>query len=135
MIPRPASARATRAVSPARPLSTPSMHSASQHCVASPLPSRADFRSPLTMTRRFSRDALVLGAGVVFLGDCKDKDLEVTNPNAGDTKRVLATPGDAENLLGTYFKRWHAGWYNGNPPTTFEGMANVMSLQNYSSLA
>jgi hypothetical protein len=87
------------------------------------------------MTRRFSRYTLVLGAGVVLLGACKDKDLEVTNPNAGDTQRVLATPADAENLLGTYFKRWHGGWYNGNPPTTFEGMANVMSLQNYSSLA
>ena len=78
---------------------------------------------------------LALGAGLVFLGACKDKDLEVTNPNAGDTQRVLATPADAENLLGSYFKRWHSGWYTGNPPTTFEGMANVMSLQNFSSLA
>ena len=87
------------------------------------------------MQRRSSLITIVLGAGLVFLGACKDKDLEVTNPNAGDTKRVLATPNDAENLLGTYFKRWHNAWYNGNPPTTFEGMANVMSLQNYSSLA
>lgn len=87
------------------------------------------------MQRRSSLLTIVLGASVVFLGACKDKDLEVTNPNAGDTKRVLATPVDAENLLGQYFKRFHNAWYNGNPPTTFEGMANVMSLQNYSSLA
>lgn len=87
------------------------------------------------MNRRSSLLTLALGAGLVFLGACSDKSLEVTNPNAGDTKRVLATPNDAENLLGTYFKRWHGAWYGGNPPTTFEGMANVMSLQNYSSLA
>jgi hypothetical protein len=92
------------------------------------------------MRRRFSLYTLALGAGVVFLGACKDKNLEITNPNAGDTKRVLATPNDAENLLGTYFKRWSVGFYGGGnvgqaPPTTFEGMANVMSLQNFSSLA
>src|SRR4051794_25143345 len=87
------------------------------------------------MQRRSSLLAIVLGVGLVSLGACNDSSLEVTNPNAGDTKRVLATPNDAENLLGTYFKRWHGAWYNGNPPTTFEGMANVMSLQNASSLA
>jgi hypothetical protein len=87
------------------------------------------------MQRRSSLLTIVLGAGVLCLGACKDKDLEVTNPNAGDTKRVLATPNDAENLLGTYFKRFDNAWYNGNPPTTFEGMANVMDLMNYSSLA
>jgi hypothetical protein len=91
------------------------------------------------MRRRFSPFTLALGAGLVFLVACKDKDLEVTNPNAGDTQRVLATPTDAENLLGNYFKRWHSGLYgtsaSNNPPTNFEGMANVMSLQNFSSLA
>ena len=92
------------------------------------------------MRHRFSLYTLALGAGLVFLGACKDKDLEVTNPNAGDTQRVLATPNDAENLLGTYYKRWMVGFYGGGsvgqaPPTTFEGMANVMSLQNFSSLA
>ena len=71
------------------------------------------------------------------LGACSDNSLVVTNPNAGETKRVLGTPDDAEKLLGSYYKRWYAGLYGGpgaNPPTTFEGMANIMSLQNYSSL-
>ncbi|MEO7083532.1 MAG: hypothetical protein ABI442_14405 [Gemmatimonadaceae bacterium] len=58
----------------------------------------------------------------------------MTNPNSGDTKRVLGTPVDAENLLGTYYKRWHAGVY-GNSTTNVEGMMDVMSLMNYSSLA
>src|SRR5215212_6033213 len=92
------------------------------------------------MRRRLARYGLAFGAGLAFLGACSDKDLEVTNPNAGDTERVLATPIDAENLLGTYFRRWSVAFYGGGsigqaPPTTFEGMANVMSLQNFSSLA
>jgi hypothetical protein len=71
------------------------------------------------------------------LGACSDNSIAVTNPNNGDTKKVLGTPDDAEKLLGSYYKRWYAGLYGGpgaNPPTTFEGMANIMSLQNYSSL-
>jgi hypothetical protein len=71
------------------------------------------------------------------LGACSDSSIAVTNPNAGDTKRVLGTPDDAEKLLASYYKRWYSGLYGGpgaNPPTTFEGMANIMSLQNYSSL-
>jgi len=71
------------------------------------------------------------------LGACSDNSLVVSNPNSGETKRVLGTPDDAEKLLGSYYKRWYAGLYGGptaNPPTTLEGMANIMSMQNYSSL-
>src|SRR5205085_5505793 len=85
------------------------------------------------MIRNLTRFAAL--AAAIGLGAC-EKQLEVTNPNQGDTKRVLGTPQDAENLLGTYYRRWHGGLYGtGNPPTTFEGMANILSLQNYSSLA
>ena len=71
------------------------------------------------------------------LGACSDKSLEVTNPNAGETQRVLGTPDDAEKLLGSYYRRWYVGLYGtqgNNPPPTLEGMANIMSMQNYSSL-
>jgi hypothetical protein len=71
------------------------------------------------------------------LGACNEDSLVVTNPTAGETKRVLGTPDDAEKLLGSYYRRWYQGLYGGptaNPPTTFEGMANIMSFQNYSSL-
>jgi hypothetical protein len=85
------------------------------------------------MNRHFiSGLALVLVAGS---GACGEKGLVVTNPNAGDTKRVLGTPDDAEALLGSYYRRWHGGLYGtGNPPGNFAGMANIMSWQNYSSL-
>src|SRR6187401_2322221 len=69
------------------------------------------------------------------LGACGEESLVVTNPNAGETQRVLGTPDDAEALLGSYYRNWHGVLYGtGNPPGNFEGMANIMSWQNYSSL-
>ena len=75
---------------------------------------------------------VVLAATVVALGACEDT-LVVQNPNSGDTDRVLGTPADAENLLGSYYKRWSSGVYGST--TNLEGMANEMSFMNYSSLA
>jgi hypothetical protein len=83
------------------------------------------------MNRNLIRSAAL--AAAVVLGACSEKQLTVTNQNQGDTKRVLGTAADAENLLGTYYKRWHSGVYGST--TDVEGMANVMALMNYSSLA
>src|SRR5690349_18904802 len=86
------------------------------------------------MNRRILPVAVALMA-VIGIGGC-DKQLTVDNPNAGNTGKVLGNPNDAEALLGSYYKRWHDGlWSRDNPPTNFEGMANQMSLMNYSSLA
>jgi hypothetical protein len=74
---------------------------------------------------------LVLAA-VAGLSAC-DKQLTVDNPNAGDTKRVLGTPNDAEALLGTYYKRWASGVEGSTNDVA--GMANIFALMNYSSLA
>jgi hypothetical protein len=72
-------------------------------------------------------------AGAIGVGAC---DLVVDNPNQPNTDKVLGTPSDAEALLGGYYKAWHQSIYGtGNPPGNFEGMANIMSLANYSSLA
>src|ERR1044072_6702140 len=69
------------------------------------------------------------------LAACEDQ-LVVTNPGAGEIKRVLGTPDDAEALLGTDYRAWQGALYGtGNTPGNFEGMANVMSFQNFSSLA
>jgi hypothetical protein len=70
---------------------------------------------------------------IVGLAACSEEKLAVTNPNSGDTKRVLGTPLDAENLIGTYYKRWSAGVYGTS--VDIQGMANMFSLMNYSSLA
>jgi len=71
-------------------------------------------------------------ATVVGLGAC-EKNLVTENEVSGDTKKVLGTPNDAEALISTYYKRWSSGVYGST--TDIEGMANVMSLMNYSSLA
>ena len=60
-------------------------------------------------------------------------DLAIDNPTEGDTKRVLGTPDDAEALVSTYYKRWSSGVYGSTG--NLEGMANIMSLMNFSSLA
>ena len=89
------------------------------------------------MRRKLIPYVVLLSTFGIGIGACTDKSLEVTNPNSGETKRVLGTPDDAEKLLGSYYKRWHVALYGGNdpaPPGTLEGMANIMSFQNYSSL-
>lgn len=84
------------------------------------------------MTRTLLRMAVLSVAAAGLIG-CSDESLAVTNPNSGDTERVLGTPNDAEALLGTYYKRWSSGVYGSTG--NLEGMANIMSLMNYSSLA
>ena len=82
------------------------------------------------MIRRILPFAVLVAA--VGLGAC-DKKLTIVNPTAGDTKRVLGTPTDAEALISSYYKRWHTGVYGST--TDLEGMANIFALANYSSLA
>lgn len=82
------------------------------------------------MNRNLFR-TVVLGAAALVMGGCQDT-LVVRNPNQGETDRVLATPQDAENLLGSYYRRWSSGVYG---RANLEGMANIYSLMNYSSLA
>jgi hypothetical protein len=83
------------------------------------------------MNRYLRYAPLLMAAGVAAVAGCNQ--LEVTNPNSPDAERALATAGDAENLMSNYYKRWHDGLYRtlGN----FEGMANIMSFQNYADLA
>jgi hypothetical protein len=83
------------------------------------------------MNPTIKRSVVVLAAALL-LGGCEDV-LDVQNPNSGETERVLATPRDAENLLGSYWKRWHSG-LNG-AIGDLGGMAANLSLMSYSSLA
>ena len=78
---------------------------------------------------RYAALASVVGLG---LAAC-EKQLAVKNEVSGDTQRVLGTPNDAEALISTYYKRWSSGVYGST--TDLQGMANVMSLMNFSSLA
>jgi len=84
------------------------------------------------MTRTLFRLAAVAVA-VVGLTSCADESLAVVNPNQPETARVLGTANDAEALIGSYYRRWHNGVYG--TTNNVEGMANIMSFMNYSSLA
>ena len=84
------------------------------------------------MTRKLIRLAAVTVA-LVSATACGDKELEVVNPNSGESARVLGTPNDAEALLGTYYKRWSSGVYGSTGD--LQGMTSIMSMMNHSSLA
>ena len=71
--------------------------------------------------------ALALAVG---LGAC---ELAVQNPNNPETERVLATPADVENLLGTQYLRWHTAMY-GSTGNVW-GMAAVQAHEDFSSLS
>src|SRR5438270_11637164 len=70
-------------------------------------------------------------AGAIGLAACQS--LEVTNPNSADAKRVLATPTDVQNLLGSYYKRYMSGLYTST--TNVWGMAAVQSFEDYATLS
>src|SRR6185437_8779200 len=72
-------------------------------------------------------------AGAIGLGACGEKALTVENPNNADTKRVLATPSDVENLLGSYYKRHMSGMYS--TTANVWGMSAVQSFEDYSTLS
>lgn len=82
------------------------------------------------MNKKMFAGAVLVAA--ISLGACENQ-LTVTNPNQGDTKRVLGTPNDAEALIGTYYKRWSSGLFA--VQTEMQGMANNLAMMNYSSLA
>jgi len=82
------------------------------------------------MKKNLLRYAVAAVMGLTTLAAC---DLAIDNPTQGDSKKILGSPDDAESLISTYWKRWLSGVYGST--TNIEGMANVMSLMNYSSLA
>src|SRR6185436_5307451 len=87
-------------------------------------------RSPHLMKKNTLLRFAVAAAMGVTMAAC---DLAIENPTQGDQQKVISSPDDAEALISTYWKRWHSGVYGSTGD--IEGMANVFSLMNYSSLA
>jgi len=78
---------------------------------------------------RYAVLASVVGLGVAAC----ERAIATENQTSGDTEKVIGTPNDAEALISTYYRRWHTGLYG--TTTDLEGMANVFSMMNFSSLA
>ncbi|MEP6763540.1 MAG: hypothetical protein ABJB66_04470 [Gemmatimonadaceae bacterium] len=85
-----------------------------------------------TMKKSLIR-GVIAAAVLTGVAACNDTDLNVVNPNSGNSTQLLGTPGDAEALIGSYYKRWSSGLYGST--TDLQGMAGVQSLMNYSNLA
>ena len=79
------------------------------------------------------RSLIRYGAVASVLAAAAACDLQVSNPNDAATEQVLASPQEAEAVIGAYYRRWHAGLYG--TTNNVWGMANVQSFENYSSLA
>ena len=81
-----------------------------------------------------TRIAAIAGSvALVTLAGACNPDLNVTNPNAPDVARAVASPGDVRNLIGnayyTFYRSVQIG--NGNEPLpgpALEGMADVLSM-------
>ena len=85
------------------------------------------------MNRIRLKHVLLIASAVIGIGGCSDTDLAVENPNSADSRRVLATPTDVENLLGSYYRRYMSGLYTGTGNVW--GMAAVQSFEDYSTLS
>jgi hypothetical protein len=77
--------------------------------------------------------AAVLVSGVIGITACGENLLEVPNETQPDTRRVLASAADAENLVTGYFKRFLSGLQGST--TDMESLTSIMSFMNFSSLA
>src|SRR5437762_20950 len=85
------------------------------------------------MIRNRLRLAALAAAAVIGVGACSQDLLDVPNQVSPETRRVLATPADAENLVSSYFKRWISGVQGST--TDMESLTSIMSFMNFSSLA
>lgn len=65
-------------------------------------------------------------AALLLFGAAGCVDLDVTNPNAPDAERALATAGDVESLIaGTYRQWWNSEWSAGN------SVGAILSVQSF----
>jgi hypothetical protein len=78
---------------------------------------------------RHWRKIVALAAAVSAVA-CTDDPLEVRNLNNPDTERVLNTPGDVEQVIGSAFSIVHSGHYNSADALWPQLL--VMSLENLS---
>src|SRR5258708_39241041 len=80
------------------------------------------------MTYKTQIAALAASVGIVALASACKPDLNVTNPNAPDVARAVATPGDVRNLIGNSFNTWYLNMQGANEPVP--GLATAVMADN-----
>ncbi len=74
---------------------------------------------------------LVAGAGVLALAGACNPDLNVTNPNAPDVARAIATPSDVRQLIGSSYNTVYVGMQGAGEPVpglAVDVMGDVMTM-------
>jgi len=82
----------------------------------------------MTYKTRFT--ALAASVGIVALAGACKPDLNITNPNAPDVARAVATPGDVRNLIGNSFNTWYLSMQGNAEPVP--GLAVAVMADNMS---
>jgi hypothetical protein len=79
--------------------------------------------------KRFSLACVALAAVVAC-----NPDLNITNPNAPDVQRAIATPGDVRQLIGSSYNSWYLGMQsaccNGGFPEPDPGIMTAVMADN-----
>src|SRR5215213_11346597 len=77
---------------------------------------------------------LAASASVIALVSACNPDLNVTNPNAPDVERAIATPGDVRQLIGSSYNSWYQGMQsaccNGGGPEPDPGIMTAIMADN-----
>ena len=82
----------------------------------------------MTYKTRFA--ALAASVGIVALAGACKPDLNITNPNAPDVARAVATPGDVRNLIGASFNTWFFGMQGTDACGPCPGLATSVMADN-----
>src|SRR6476620_6637613 len=74
------------------------------------------------------KTAFALSAATIALATACNPDLNVTNPNAPDRARAIATPSDVRSLLGSSYNTWYLNMQGSARP--YPGVATSVMADN-----
>jgi len=84
----------------------------------------------MTYKTRFA--TLAASVGIVALASACRPDLNITNPNAPDVARAIATPGDVRNLIGASFNTYYFAQQGTDACGPCPGLATSVMADNMS---
>ena len=82
------------------------------------------------MTHKTRFTVLAASVGIVAFASACKPDLNITNPNAPDVARAVATPGDVRNLIGASFNTWFFSMQGTDACGPCPGLATAVMADN-----